>query len=96
MKEGDNLKSLDRDKFIEIFGKINEFIEDEYEIETDSIKIWHWEDETFILNKETGFIVSWYKHLGRANWCNHEMSLYEYRQFATDIMVEINKWKEDL
>ena len=31
-----------------------------------------WEDEFYIIHRDSGTIINWYKHLGRTNTCNKE------------------------
>lgn len=82
---------LDRDLFIQIFQDIDNF-EDVTEngFENKECKIWRWEDETFILEKRTGIIVSWYKHLGRANWANKGLTTGNYEEFAKRIFMYLH------
>ena len=82
---------LDRDLFIQIFQDIYNF-EDVIDngFENEECKIWRWEDETFILEKRTGIIVSWYKHLGRANWSNEGLTTGNYEEFAKRILMYLN------
>ena len=72
---------ITRDEFIRIFSKIDEIIYEIYDYEDFDIKIWHYEDDVYILEKDTGILVNWYKHLGRCNTCNKELSTKEYEQF---------------
>lgn len=92
-----NGKQIDRDEFIRIFLDIYEILMDIYDFENDKIKIWNWEDETFILEKDTGIVVNWYKHLGRCNVCNKELTIENYEEFAERILQELkNNDNDDL
>lgn len=77
---------ITRDEFIRIFSKIDEIIYEIYDYEDFDIKIWHYEDDIYILEKDTGILVNWYKHLGRCNTCNKELSIREYEQFAERVL----------
>lgn len=83
---------IEREIFCKIFKDIDEIIyncfDDVYNIENDNIKIWIYEvDEHYILDKETGIIVSWYKHLGRSNNCNKNLSLEAFEKWALKIYL---------
>lgn len=82
---------IKRDEFVEIFSKIDEFLIETPEFEDEEIKIWYWEDEYFILEKETGIIVNWYKHLGRCNTTNKLEFENEYKEFAERILKRLKK-----
>lgn len=83
---------IDRDIFIRIFKKIDNY-EDVTEngFENEGCKIWSWEEETYILEKSTGIIVSWYKHLGRCNWCNRDLTIGQYEMFSQRILVYLEE-----
>lgn len=80
---------IDRDLFIKLFNNIDTFLIDYYDFENEKIKIWLWEEEYFILEKETGILVSWYKHLGRCNKCNKNMSLEDLKNFVLVVEEEL-------
>lgn len=39
---------------------------------TDSFALFRGDDEFYILHKDSGVLINWYKHLGRTNTCNKE------------------------
>lgn len=80
---------IERDEFIRIFEEIDKILIDIYEFENEKIKIWKWEDEYFILEKDKGIIVNWYKHLGRCNTCNTKLTIGNYETFAERILEEL-------
>jgi len=84
---------LERDKFIEIFQPIENLLIDKYDFsyENELIKIWYWEDEVFILEKQTGILVNWYKHLGRANYVNKKLTEKEIREFAVRVLLQLKE-----
>lgn len=57
-------------------------------METDSYKYWKYDDTYYILHKESGTLVTWYKHLGRCNQCNKRLSHKEYEKFVNDFIDE--------
>lgn len=80
---------IERDEFVRIFSEIDEILIDIYEFENEKIKIWCWEDEYFILEKDSGIIVSWYKHLGRCNTCNKKLTIENYEEYSKRILEEL-------
>lgn len=70
---------FDRDDFCKVFGEV--FTDDEiididvmcgYPQNTDNFLLYRWEDEFYIIHRDSGTIINWYKHLGRTNTCNKE------------------------
>lgn len=50
---------------------------------------WH-EDEYYVVHKDSGIVVNWYKHLGRTNTCSKpSMSIEGFKDFLAML-------KEDL
>lgn len=90
------MNNIDRDEFIRIFNEIDNYNYEEmnavFEFENDFIKLWTWDcDEYYILEKETGILINWYKHLGRANYCNKKLTIKEYEEFAKRILKELKE-----
>lgn len=70
---------FDRDDFCKVFREV--FTDDEiididvmcgYPQNTDNFLLYRWEDEFYIIHRDSGTIINWYKHLGRTNTCNKE------------------------
>ena len=81
---------IERDVFCEIFGKIyDDFYDAFYNTTTESFKVWRYDDEFYILHLESGTIINWYKHLGRCNTCNKDLSIEEYKKLANDLYNEL-------
>lgn len=88
---------FERDDFIKAFC---EFFTSEQivDIETlcqettyldDFILLYH-EDEFYILHKDSGVVINWYKHLGRTNTCNREdFTLDDLREFLNILANEL-------
>ena len=85
---------IERDEFIRIFEELDKILIDIYEFENEKIKIWKWEDEYFILEKDTGIIVNWYKHLGRCNTCNKKLTIENYETFGERILEELKQTQD--
>ncbi len=47
------------------------------------------EDEFYFINLETGIIVQYYKHLGRANCINDEFTVNDLINFLLDLRKEL-------
>lgn len=70
---------FDRDDFCKVFGEV--FTDDEiididvmcgYPQNTENFLLYRWEDEFYIIHRDSGTIINWYKHLGRTSTCNKE------------------------
>ena len=70
---------FDRDDFCKVFREV--FTDDEiididvmcgYPQNTDNFLLYRWEAEFYIIHRDSGTIINWYKHLGRTNTCNKE------------------------
>ena len=59
------------------------------DITTDNFKIFRIDDEFYILHIESGIIVKWYKHLGRTNSFNQEISIECFIEFLKLLRSEI-------
>ncbi len=93
----DNLKEMEqypieRDKFCEIFRKIDhDFYDELYDTTTESFKCWRYNDEYYILHLSSGTLINWYKHLGRCNTCNKDLSIEEYKYIADLLYDELKE-----
>ena len=47
------------------------------------------DDEYYILHKPSGTMINWYKHMGRTNTCNKDLSLDELRLFLLLLRKEL-------
>lgn len=83
--------AIDRDLFIEIFREIEDYIWDVYPYEGDDFKFWGYDDEWYLLHKDSGTLVNWYKHLGRTNTCNKNLSVEEYKTFVKMFIDELKE-----
>lgn len=70
---------FERDDFVKAFYEV--FTDDEIiDIDVDcschrqleEFILSRWEDEFYIIHRESGTMINWYKHLGRTNTCNKE------------------------
>lgn len=46
-------------------------------------------DEFYILHKDSGTMINWYKHMGRTNTCNKDLSLDELKLFLLLLRKEL-------
>lgn len=86
-----------RDDFCRVFGEV--FTQDEIftlEVEcqgscyTDSFHLFYDNDEFYIIHKDSGIIINYYKHLGRTNTCNRSDFTLD------DLRIFLKELKEDL
>ena len=54
------------------------------------------EDEFYILHRNSGILVNWYKHAGRTNTCNKpDFTLDDFREFLTKLREDL-VWNGDI
>ena len=80
---------IDRDLFVEIFKDILDYTYNNYE--GHCYKYWWYDDELYLLHKPSGTMVNWYKHLGRTNTCNKDLSIKEYKLFVKGFINEVKE-----
>ena len=88
---------FDRDDFCKAFESV--FTYDEYididvlcsgGVHLEQFSLFRVEDEFYILHRNSGILINWYKHMGRTNTCNKP-------DFTLDDFVEfLKKLREDL
>lgn len=77
------------DLFYSIFP-LDEFNEyDLFPMDTSSFHTFRDEEEFYILHKPSGTMINWYKHLGRTNTCNKNLSLEELKLFLLLFKYEV-------
>lgn len=57
--------------------------------DTDSFHAFRDEDEYYILHKPSGTMINWYKHMGRSNTCNKDLSSDELKLFLLLLRKEL-------
>jgi hypothetical protein len=88
---------FDRTEMSEAFFKV--FTTDEYvdikvacgaNTHLDDFSLFYWEDEFYILHRNSGVMINWYKNMGRTNTCNRpDFTIDDFREF-------LKKLREDL
>jgi len=77
--------NIDRDVFVKLFNKHGHLSELMWDFLPDhttyNYKIFRIEDEFYILHLPSGTMINWYKHEGRTNTCNKNLTLDEYEEF---------------
>lgn len=82
---------FDRDEMCEVFDA--EFMEwfwnhiNEY---GDEFFLTHYGDEFYIIHFPSGTIVNWYKHMGRTNTCNKDLTLDDLREFKKMLLEDFS------
>lgn len=57
--------------------------------DTNSFHAFKYDDEFYILHKPSGTMINWYKHMGRTNTCNKDLSLDELKLFLLLLRKEL-------
>ncbi|WMC92313.1 hypothetical protein [Kineothrix sp. MB12-C1] len=90
---------FDRDDFVQAFKKVfttDEIIDIEVECgcnkNYDNFLLHRYDDEFYIIHRDSGTVINWYKHLGRTNTCNKNgltlVDLHEFLSLLKDDMTE--------
>lgn len=88
---------FEREEFCNVFSRV--FTDDEYRVLFDLITcgyksyrfiLTRHEDDFYILDTETGLLITWYKHLGRINMTNNKTLT------LSELESEFIKLKDDL
>lgn len=75
------------EKLYDAFSYAGEFAQD------DEFAWWHYSDEFYVLHKNSGMLVNWYKHTGRTNTCSqNNRTLEDYYEFFTRFSEELDYW----
>lgn len=73
---------FDRDKMCKIFDAgFQMWLWKHIEDATDEFLITRRDDEFYIIHFPSGTIINWYKHMGRTNTCNKDLTLDDLREF---------------
>lgn len=93
---------FDRSELVEVFDEV--FASDQYIdidvacsgcCQSDEFALFRYGDEFYILHKDSGVLINWYKHLGRTNTCNKpDFTLNDLRVFLVKLKEEaiFEKW----
>lgn len=92
---------FDRTEMTKVFFEV--FTEDEYTdicVECgcnkhyDDFSLMRYEDEFYILHRDSGIMINWYKHMGRTNTCNRPgFTLDDLREFLIKLREELVWYK---
>jgi hypothetical protein len=56
----------------------------------DEFTLMRWEDEFYIIHRNSGVMINWYKHAGRTNTCNRsDFTLNDFRAFLTKLREDL-------
>lgn len=73
---------FDRNDMCSVFdSKFMEWFWDNFERRNDEFLLTRSDDEFYIIHFKSGTIVNWYKHMGRTNTCNKDLTLDDLREF---------------
>ena len=101
---------FDRDVFVktvnEIIPNLLDILADHGDtLYTDYFHCFRYTDEFYIIHLQSGTMINWYKHLGRTNTCNKNISLDEFKEFIksqriseiqANQQIEIFKYEDKL
>lgn len=85
---------FDRDAFVRVIRKNYPDFEDDFfdcipDKHTDSFSLFTVGDERYILHRESGTMINWYKNLGRTNTCNKPLDLQGLEEFILLLKAEL-------
>ena len=82
---------IDRREFERIFMPLAlvTHYESLWSAETDCFKYWYMDDEHYFLHKDSGTLITYYKHVGRCNTCNKKLTIEEYECFVECFLEEL-------
>ena len=56
----------------------------------DEFTLMRFEDEFYILHRDSGILINWYKHAGRTNTCNKpDFTLDDFREFLVELRKDL-------
>lgn len=96
---------FDRNDFCRVFNEVFT-VDEQIDIDVecganrhlDEFTLMRWEDEFYILHRNSGVMINWYKHTGRTNTCNKpDFTLDDFRVFLQKLREDLvwNKVIED-
>lgn len=88
---------FDRDNFCKVINKVftwDEFVDIDVECcgnrHLDEFSLFRWEDEFYILHRNSGIMINWYKHAGRTNTCNKpDFTLDDFEEFLIELRKDL-------
>lgn len=88
---------FDRDEFSKVFFEVftyDEFVDIDVECgcqrHLGEFSLLRWEDEFYILHRNSGVMINWYKHCGRTNTCNRpDFTLDDLREFLIELRKDL-------
>lgn len=92
---------FERDDFCKVFAEVfayDEYVDIGVECGTnrhlEEFSLFRVEDEFYILHRNSGILINWYKHMGRTNTCNKpDFTLDDFREFLTKLREDL-VWNE--
>lgn len=62
----------------------------------DEFSLFRFEDEFYILHRNSGVLINWYKHTGRTNTCNRsDFTLDDFKVFLVKLREEL-VWYDEI
>lgn len=80
------MRTINNQLFEEIFKDVNDMLNEiDWNFLDDEFNCFHIADTYYMLELETGILITYYKQLGRANDCNYHLYEPEYKHFANKL-----------
>lgn len=89
---------FDRDDICAVFdADFMGWFWDHLEDRNDEFLLTRSDDEFYIIHFRSGTVVNWYKHMGRTNTCNKDLTLDDLREFKKMLLEsfgyeEVKQW----
>lgn len=88
---------FDRDDFCKVMFEVfttEEYVDLDVECSAnthlDEFTLMRVEDEFYILHRDSGILINWYKHAGRTNTCNKpDFTLDDFREFLVELRKDL-------
>ena len=88
---------FDRSDFCKVIEQVftwEEFVDVDVECSCnrhyDDFSLFRVDDEFYILHRDSGTLINWYKHAGRTNTCNNpNFTLEDFKEFLIELRKEL-------
>lgn len=90
---------IDRDLFYDIvketigYELLNDIFNYGQFNDSDEFSWWYSNDEYYIVHKDSGMMINWYKHFGRTNTCSQShRTVEDYYEFFNLLKEDLEYW----
>lgn len=87
---------FNRDEMCEVFdAEFMDWFWDHIGEKSDDFYLFKHDDEFYILHLPSGTMINWYKHMGRTNTCNKNLSIEDLKEFKKMLLDDFGyEYKE--